>query len=107
MADIDIVDAGLLLHAVELELNEPADFRRNPSRIVCRRLIESDVVVLSEAGRRPAWLRHRGAGEGRYRGPRQRQPMILAVAADITVQLEVAPLGRQMRTERPDMAGGA
>src|ERR1700674_1091385 len=35
------------------------------------------------------------------------QPMILAVAADIAVQLEVAPLGRQMRAKCPDMAGGA
>jgi hypothetical protein len=33
--------------------------------------------------------------------------MILAVAADIAMQLEVAPRGREMRTERPDMAVGA
>jgi len=33
--------------------------------------------------------------------------MILAVVADVAVQLEVPPLRREMRAERPDVTGGA
>jgi hypothetical protein len=107
MADIDVVEARLLLDAVELELDEAAGVRRNASRIIGGRLIERDIVVDAKAGRRPARLRHSRVGEGRDRGKCQRQAVILAVAADIAVELEVAPCGREVRAERSDMAVGA
>jgi len=44
IADIDVVESRLLLHAVELGLNEPADLGRNFSRIVCRHLIDGGVA---------------------------------------------------------------
>src|SRR5262249_729967 len=107
MANIDNVNLSLLGHAIELERNEPTYVRRNSSRIVCRHLIDSDVVVWLEAGRRPAWHRCRGVGEGSLRRKRQRQSMVLVVAAHIAVQLKVSPCWRQMRAVRPDVARGA
>ena len=107
MPDIDLVEMSLPGDAVIGHLDEPADLRRDLARVVGRHGVHDEVVVRLEAGRRAAWLRLPGVGEGGTRRHRQRKPMVLAVVADIAMQLEIAPERLQLRAESSDMAGRA
>jgi hypothetical protein len=107
MANIDVAELAFLLLAIVSELDEPAEVGRDAPRVVDRRRIERDVVVRLETGRRPSRLRHVRVGEGGLRGEGERQPVIIAVGRGVTMQLEVAPLRRELRAECPDMAVGA
>src|SRR5579883_193013 len=107
LANIDIIKMRPLRHAVEGDLDEAAEIRRDLSRVIERHDIDDGIVVGPEAGRGTAFLRGRGMRErGPHRGG-ERQPVILSVVADIAVQFEVAPERLELRSEGPDVAGRA
>jgi hypothetical protein len=103
VADIEIVQRGLLGHAIIVQLDEAAEIGRDRSRIIDRQLINGEVVIVPEAGRGAAGLQRQGVGKGGLRSESQRQPVVLSVAGGIAVAGQVCystPLSPSHRRTR-------
>ncbi len=107
VAQIGVVDVQLMGNAVIGDLDEGAEILGDFAGVVEGGLIEGGVVVRGEVRRGGAGLGVVGVGEGCLEGDGERQAVLLAVAGDVAIELEVSAEFRQLRAERADMAGSA